>query len=237
MRTLKVRRRLFDEHAGYARSIACAMWRRGDIPHRTGCELEEFVQAALVGLWDSTRLWEKKNGATFRTHSAWRIRGAIRDHLRGHWYWRKRWDPSNKPPKGETPGTDSGKLPPMVLPMPKAGDREHPTRWNGYRQEVAKSLIRLLLARIPRREREIVRRYYLEGEHQNSIARDLGVSPSRISQILNGGTDNNGPGALELMHREATQGMAGLLCQQLEDVPERLPARTLRRSTGPHEEE
>ena len=43
--------------------------------------------------------------------------------------------------------------------------------------------VRVLLASLMPREREIVHRHYIKGESQKAIADDIGVSESRISQI------------------------------------------------------
>jgi RNA polymerase sigma factor (sigma-70 family) len=59
---------------------------------------------------------------------------------------------------------------------------EEDTEDTVLRKVEAQELRRLLGALMPR-EREIVHRHFIQGESQKSIAADIGVSESRISQI------------------------------------------------------
>lgn len=76
----KLRLRLFDENADMVRLVVGRIggyWRA----KRAGCDLDDLMQAGLVGLWRATALFQRKKGIKFATFARPRVVGEILECL------------------------------------------------------------------------------------------------------------------------------------------------------------
>lgn len=69
---------LLMQHAPLVKKIASQMKAR--LPHSV--ELDDLIQAGMIGLLDAVNRYEEGHGAQFETYAVQRIRGAILDELR-----------------------------------------------------------------------------------------------------------------------------------------------------------
>lgn len=159
---------LFDRYA------FVALWVAGKYASRTAlaAEWDDVHADASVGILDAIRKFDPARSITQKAYVFIRARGAAIDGIRQRGY-----------------RTRSGSMrEPMSLDaLLDAVDGESP--WEpsmierGYaRIEVAET-VSLLLARLSRRPRFVIEAYYLADRTLADIARELGVTESRISQI------------------------------------------------------
>ncbi len=162
---------------------------------------EDLMAAGMLGLFHALRWSAHTCPEMFASYARIRIRGSIVDELRRHdWSPRRRKEPS---PGGaeSTPNTSN------VTPIGTAQTAEARPRvtvvafddlWAGaaaaFAEECPSPLESMLERReheslhtavsaLPEREREIVRMRYFQGMPSKAIARVMGLSEARISQL------------------------------------------------------
>lgn len=69
-----------ERHLGLVRRIAYALQSRSRLP--ASIELDDLVQAGMLGLLDAHQKYDASQGAAFETYASQRIRGAMLDALR-----------------------------------------------------------------------------------------------------------------------------------------------------------
>ena len=69
---------LLKQHAGLVKKIGCQLKAR--LP--ASVELDDLIQAGMMGLLDAINRYEDNHGAQFETYAVLRIRGAMLDELR-----------------------------------------------------------------------------------------------------------------------------------------------------------
>jgi RNA polymerase sigma factor for flagellar operon FliA len=142
---------------------------------------DDLIAAGTVGLLDALRRpYVGERGVEFSWYARVRVRGAILDELRAEdWLSRRqrRRFAAEDRSAGAVVGIDD--LPP--------GQRDvEDEALSPEMRACAKGNTATLTAavhRLPMRERDIITAHYVEGLQFRIIARDLGVSPARVSQL------------------------------------------------------
>lgn len=73
-----VRNELIEKHAPLVKRIACHLINR--LP--ASVQLEDLIQAGMIGLLEASRNYDEGQGASFETYAGIRIRGAMLDEIR-----------------------------------------------------------------------------------------------------------------------------------------------------------
>ena len=148
-------------------------------------QLDDVKQAAYIGLIKAARSFDPTRGASFKTFAWYRIKGAIVDDLRlSDW--------------GTRTTRRDGLVPPHVLFGDVTGSEKDDDgcEWYDVVDETAnvaesviadlddKAEVAALLRRLPRKYREIVAMYYMRSMLMSEIGREVGLSESRVSQII-----------------------------------------------------
>lgn len=152
---------------------------------------DDLMAAGRIGLLDAIRRYDPSRGTKFSTMAWHRIRGAVRDELRGMDHLSRR----QRQREREVPGTNGvhAKAPDSLqrimgdadgiavietLSDPDATDPADDT----HRSEVSK-IVRDAIAGLPDRERLVVEWCDLAGRTLEDVGTELGVSASRVSQL------------------------------------------------------
>jgi len=72
------RNHLVEKHASLVKRIACHLINR--LP--ASVQLEDLVQAGMIGLLEASRNYDERQGASFETYAGIRIRGSMLDEIR-----------------------------------------------------------------------------------------------------------------------------------------------------------
>ncbi|MEJ2360237.1 MAG: RNA polymerase sigma factor FliA [Gammaproteobacteria bacterium] len=73
-----VRNEIVEKHAPLVKRIACHLINR--LP--ASVQLEDLIQAGMIGLLEASRNYDQDQGASFETYAGIRIRGAMLDEIR-----------------------------------------------------------------------------------------------------------------------------------------------------------
>ena len=152
-----------------------------------GLEASDLVSSGVIGLAEAWERYDSSRGVAFEAYAVPRVRGAIIDAIRASdWVPRKARQRSRRTgePVAALVSLDGGradgesdshadKLADDGCPIPGA-DLLSAER----RQELI-----LTLNRLPEREKMIVTQHYFHGVQLAAIARQLGVTESRVSQL------------------------------------------------------
>ena len=152
-----------------------------------GLEASDLVSSGVIGLAEAWERYDSSRGVAFEAYAVPRVRGAIIDAIRASdWVPRKARQRSRRTGEpvaalvsldgGRTDGewdSHADKLADDGCPIPGA-DLLSAER----RQELI-----LTLNRLPEREKMIVTQHYFHGVQLAEIARQLGVTESRVSQL------------------------------------------------------
>jgi RNA polymerase sigma factor (sigma-70 family) len=152
------------------------------------CGGDDLESAGMLGLIQAAERFDPSLGFEFSTFAAPRIRGAMLDELRS-----KDWLSRSARKRGET-------SPDFTSINVERGDLGHPWDIADRRavdpagQAEAEDEITVQMQRVrramkclPKPKRRAVEKWYLEGVQQKVIAKQHGVSPSRISQAIQEG--------------------------------------------------
>ena len=203
-----------DESEGYlpfVRKIASRMARR--LPQSV--DIEDLVGAGTVGLMEALSRFDNSGGRSFETYAEFRIKGAMLDELRRNDPLSRsarsaKGRIENKTAQltaelGRPPQTEEvaaalntsmerfvTKLTPLetfrTIPLDPESVQAEDQSMNqevqlGQRETVA--VVRQMLDKLSERQQMILNLYYIEELNQVQIGQILGVSESRICQILN----------------------------------------------------
>jgi len=199
------RERLFTLHVDFARQIAAKHFRRGRAPD---IELQDLRQLAYAGLLEAIDRFDPGQGAPFRGYAARRITGSILNGLAKSSEMREQISFRNRikaerlrslTAKGldEVDAADAlraltelavGLAIGFMLESPGlvAAPGEADPAPNAYESLAWRDQLRRLadeIARLPDRERIIVRGHYLEGVDFDSLGKLLQISKGRVSQV------------------------------------------------------
>ena len=158
---------------------------------------EDLMAAGMLGLFNALRWSAHTCPEMFASYARIRIRGSIVDELRRHdWSPRRRKEAppagTNETPSNVTPITAAAETKPRDTVV--AFDDLWAGAAAGFAEECASPLETMLerrehealhtaVAALPEREREIVRMRYFQGMPSKAIARVMGLSEARISQL------------------------------------------------------
>jgi RNA polymerase sigma factor for flagellar operon FliA len=173
---------------------------------RPGLEVDDLIQDGVFGLVQALRRFDPTRGVKFETFAEVRVRGAMVDQLRLHAWPRglraqRRaiaaagdvlWNRLERAPtEDELAGEleiSVGQLGAIRLRIAKtegehrADDRIEPELPVGLLPRERRRLARAL-AQLPARQRRVLHLYYLKGQTLQTISPQLGVNPSRVSQL------------------------------------------------------
>lgn len=150
---------------------------------------EDLVAAGTLGLFYALRSSEHTCEEMFASYARIRIRGAIVDELR-----RNDWAPRRRKPKAE-PGTAQViQLAPIPTPAVQVigFDDLPPTQtladsgdspFQEVENKFESTALREAVATLPEREREIIKMRYFDQSPSKAIAKKLGLSEARVSQL------------------------------------------------------
>ena len=192
------RRRLFDRYHALARIIAHHQFRRRPA---YGLDRADFEQLAFGGLLEAIDRFDPLRGTPFDAYARHRIRGAIADGIArsselaaqyGHRRQIERERMTSVAPGGASSSSDFiMELTDMVSLLAigliaEAGRGADATLPGAYDtvawQEVQISVMQEM-QRLPAIERSIIEQHYLKDVQFNHIARMLGVTKGRVSQL------------------------------------------------------
>jgi RNA polymerase sigma factor for flagellar operon FliA len=205
---LEARQAIVTHYQSLVRMLVGALRTR----HPTA-DREELISAGTVGMMEAIDRFEVGRGLQFNTYATARIRGAVLDALRRlgtstrgqRVVWRqleaavtrveqrsgKRAEPAKVAAELRLPPTDYWRLRdslgPVAVAMPP--EVEHPGSpaalpIDELIEEEARVAVREQVRRLPRRQREAITWYYFRSMRLREIGTSLGVSESRVSQIL-----------------------------------------------------
>ncbi len=210
---------LVVQHSPLVKRIACHLLAR--LP--ASVQLEDLIQAGMIGLIEACRNYDASQGARFETYAGIRIRGAMLDELR-----RNDWAPKSVHRKGRElaaamheveqrtgrDARDQEVADEMGVPleeyyailqdcnacmisMEQHGiDREelipsmvdnHSDPFKQLYQRDFREYLARMIASLPERERMVISLYYESDLNLREIGSIIGVTESRVSQLLNQG--------------------------------------------------
>mgnify|MGYP002624191926 CR=1 FL=1 len=170
--SLQLRNELITNHIPLANKLAWKKWKK-----TPKCvDIEELQSAAYMGLVDAAEKFQEDRDVTFGSYARILIQGAICDYLR-ELSWGCRKDPmlpvSLDAPVDSEEGTTFTDL---------VEDDERPeSKTLEFFEEVAKAL--------PAIGSDILLLYYVHDMSQKEIGNAIGVSESRVCQLLSGCRD------------------------------------------------
>jgi len=142
--------------------------------------VDELTSAGYAALVTARRTCDADKGTTFRTHATRRARWAMLTEMRWLRYWRYvpvRGDADRKSAIFESGGDDHDHL--LERPDQSTGPAE---------LAASKDHVEFILRHVAPRERHILRRYVLDGWTMRRIGEELGLTETRISQLLKAST-------------------------------------------------
>lgn len=176
---MKSRLEVFEELAPIARRIASAQMRR--LPTHE-CD-DELVHVALMGVWEVVTRHYGKDENELEAQAVVRARGAVLDLLRTRDWATRTTRKKGRPylmlpidsPREDVSQRIHEKLRCDVTPEDEAADNEVADRRAAALKEA--------LSKLPKREQYIVQRL-LYGISATALAKELGISQPRITQIM-----------------------------------------------------
>lgn len=166
---------------GWADGVAMCQHRR--LPRCV--QLDDVKQAAYIGLIKAARSFDPTRGASFKTFARYRIVGAIKDDLRlSDWATRT--------------ARRDGLVPHHVLfgDVVSSENDDSDYSWCDVEDRTPnladsviedmdnKAEVAALLRGVPRKYREVIEMYHMRSMFMSEIGREVGLSESRVSQIL-----------------------------------------------------
>jgi RNA polymerase sigma factor for flagellar operon FliA len=158
---------------------------------------EDLMAAGMLGLFHALRWSAHTCPEMFASYARIRIRGSIVDELRRH-----DWSPRRRKEAAPSGTESASNVTPISAPAAEARPRVTVVAFDdlwagaaaGFAEECASPLETMLerrehealhtaVAALPEREREIVRMRYFQGMPSKAIARVMGLSEARISQL------------------------------------------------------
>jgi RNA polymerase sigma factor for flagellar operon FliA len=153
-----------------------------------GVDTADLVSCGVLGLAQAWERFDPKRGVAFEAFAVPRVKGAIVDAIRA-----SDWVPRKARQKARLTGEPLQML--VSIDERSSGDDEDRSRAERLADEAApqpgaelvaseeRRELMVSLNRLPERERMIVTLHYFQGVQLAEIARSLGVTESRVSQL------------------------------------------------------
>lgn len=154
-------------------------------------DLEDLIAFGFGGLLEAERRYDPSRGVRFRTFAYYRVRGAMLDGVRKMAYLPRRAHERLKAEAERVPTAAPTALDKAFTRMSANLTSASPVQGSFAEESPESALLknesieRLLgaLARLPERERAVIRGHYFEGRPLDDLAAELGVSKSWASRI------------------------------------------------------
>lgn len=180
---------LFDEHLDLAdRGVLSLISDRSRHHWTNVARVRELTSFAQEGLFNAACRFDATHGVPFSAYASIRIRGSILDGVRAGNYLTRRANIRFQRPAdaqdilaARITAEADGLIPPTVEGTQQyvaEGDPEHDLHAARFG-----FVVRELVNTLPKREAELVRRHYLEGERFAHVAAELGLSKSWASRL------------------------------------------------------
>lgn len=153
-----------------------------------GVDTEDLVSSGVLGLAEAWGRYDPSRGVAFEAFAIPRVKGAIVDAIRASdWVPRKARQRARETGESlvllvsldESGGSSEGD----TSPAERLADASAPQPGAALLAAEGRREMMVALNRLPDRERMIVTRHYFEGVQLAEIARTLGVTESRVSQL------------------------------------------------------
>lgn len=203
------RARLLEMHLPYARVVAATYYARR---HHDEIEFDDYLQFAATALVDAANRYDPEHGVQFRTFAARRMHGEILDGIermtekqqqiaaQQRLLAQRRAEVRALAQRGSQGPVSSAKMLEFVaeagltfalgwlldgtaLIQPVAERASAMPFYASTEIRQLKERIASLVRALPPQERKVIRGHYLQDQPFDEIARDMGLSKGRISQI------------------------------------------------------
>jgi RNA polymerase sigma factor for flagellar operon FliA len=186
---LEPNNRFIDEHSGFVHRLAGKLQRELSLAG----EKDDLVAFGYGGLLEARQRFDPSRGIRFQTFAYHRVRGAMLDGVRQMARLPRR---AHEKIKSEASGTVDSLPRPTALDksfhrmsamltmgagLPASNETESPEAKLLRSEGIAR--VTACLAKLPSRERRVVRAVYFEGRKLDDIAADLGISKSWASRL------------------------------------------------------
>jgi RNA polymerase sigma factor FliA len=150
-------------------------------------DTSDLVSCGVLGLAEAWERFDESRGVAFEAFAVPRVRGSIIDAIRA-----ADWVPRKARQRARVTGEPVAYLGSLDEVSAGDGDQsmadrlvddEAPQPGAALLQTENKAEVLAALDRLPEREKMIVTRYYFEGAQLQQVARSLGVTESRVSQL------------------------------------------------------
>lgn len=143
------------------------------IPKPIGFDFEDARSAALEGLLRAARVFDPTRGGQFKPFAAQRIRWAILDAIRADSPWTN------------SRGGRARAWPVLIADVPRHQERsDEPEPEEVVILEEEAAAVRDAVDALPPRLQLVVRRHFYEDRTLTQIGADLGVTESRVCQLM-----------------------------------------------------
>jgi RNA polymerase sigma factor for flagellar operon FliA len=160
---------------------------------------DDYLQYARLGLLEAIDRFDPERQASFETFSSYRIRGAVLNGLgresevaaqRAQWSALTRGRIDSLHPQADRAAADLEDLAQLTVGLAlgllldqetEPSDPADP--YSATELADLRAVVRRLVDQLPDREREIVRQHYFHEREFQLIARDLGITKGRVSQL------------------------------------------------------
>lgn len=137
---------------------------------------EDLIAAGTFGLVSALGKNPEDRGPQFPAYAHVRVRSAILDELRRQDWLSRRARKSVTRTQGEKPSA-------AILPIDENAVAEDPTPQEQLEVEQDRSALARAIDELPERERLIVRMHYFGDVQLKAIAKELGISAPRVTQL------------------------------------------------------
>jgi RNA polymerase sigma factor for flagellar operon FliA len=162
------------EHLEMVRRIAGALVRH--LPSHI--DKDELISLGYMGLVEAHKRWDRSRGVPFGAFAAMRVRGAMLDYLR-------QLDPVSRDERARLRTSDehaSVTLVDFACAASQACDQDAVDEELVKREQ--RALLFCALGKLNERERLVVKRYFFEEQPLKKVGEELGVTESRVCQIV-----------------------------------------------------